>query len=419
METRGLSFFWFQAMRLAIPCALTALCAAPLFIQTPTQAAPVSKALKRAPKVAASKTKVPKTATRVRTAPRANEAPVPLDFDGQKAALRATRVDTLDELRDGGRDWIGKTVEVRGQVKGLFGGSGGLSVLLELPSGQTQIIGTPAGFSSSPCAHTGNWMRALCHVESVAGRNLVLTLVRATDQPERASLEGAGEDTSSAPVPGNVPGAPPPGDVLIAPEADLPAPPPSSGTASSGNLSSATPPKRNSSAPAPTPRANPFYGFDDLSRSAFRNLALRCNPRLSEDSADAIASFLLEAAQAQGLDPRFLAAVVQVESRFNPYAVSGAGAEGLGQLMPFNLRSLGVQDGFDARQNLQGTARLLRQNLNIYARDPNGTMLAVAAYHAGVGAVNRAGRAIPKTTTQRYVWKVYYAYRALAPELFR
>lgn len=407
-------------MRLVIPWALT-VCAAPLLIQAQTCAAPASKATKKTTPVS----KAPKRTTPKRTGPRAKpgatqEPRASLDFDGQKAALRATRVDTLNELRDGGRGWIGKSVEVRGRVKGLFGGNGGaLSILLQLPDGQTQVIGAPADFSSSPCAHTGNWMRAICHVEATSGRDLVLSLLRATDQPERALVEGTGDDSSPAPTSSDAPGAPPPGDVLIAPEADLPAPPSSSDRPLSGAPSSAAPPRSNPPAAPPVPRANPYFGFDDLSRAAYRNLALRSNPRLSEDSANDIASFLLEAAQAQGLDPRFLAAVVQVESGFNPYAVSSAGAVGLGQLMPFNLRSLSVQDGFDARQNLQGTARLLRQNLNIYARDQNGTMLAVAAYHAGVGAVNRAGRAIPKATTERYVWKVYYAYRALAPELFR
>jgi soluble lytic murein transglycosylase-like protein len=92
---------------------------------------------------------------------------------------------------------------------------------------------------------------------------------------------------------------------------------------------------------------------------------------------------------------------------------------GLGQLMPFNLKPLGVANAWDPMQNLNGSAKLLRQNLDIYGRQANGTLLAVAAYHAGVGAVNRAGKAVPqRASTQKYVWKVYYAYRALAPELF-
>jgi soluble lytic murein transglycosylase-like protein len=110
---------------------------------------------------------------------------------------------------------------------------------------------------------------------------------------------------------------------------------------------------------------------------------------------------------------------VKVESSFDPYCLSSSGAMGLGQLMPFNLRPLGVANAWDPMQNLHGSAKMLRQNLNTFAGQRDGTLLAVAAYHAGVGAVNRAGKQVPqRASTQKYVWKVYYAYRALAPELF-
>jgi len=360
----------------------------------------------------------------------------PQTFDEQRASVGATRIDTLDELRDSKGALSGKVVEVRGQIKGLFGGGGEQTLLLQLPDGQSQAISasSQSGFAASPCAHVGSWMRALCRVEGSAGNEVSLDLLRVTDQPEHALFSGANDDTSPMVTPKSVPGAPYPAEVLVAPDADLSVTPstsltPSGTVAPSGTVEN-VPDSQSQSAPsqsAPSPpkmsprppRENPLFGFDDLSRAAFKSLAQRFNPRLSDESADAISASLLEAAQSQSLDPRFLAAVVQVESRFDPYAVSSAGALGLGQLMPFNCRTLGVRDGFDVRQNLYGSARLLRQNLNIYSRDRNGTMLAVAAYHAGVGAVNRAGRAIPKATTERYVWKVYYAYRAMAPELFR
>jgi len=398
-------------MRFAIFFVVVAACAVPV------RAAPRSPKAKVAPKA-----KAPSKA--------------PFGFDEQRMALGATRIDTLDELRDSKGALSGKVVEVRGQIKGLFGGDGGQTLLLQLPDGQSQAITAPtqSGFSNSPCAHVGSWMRALCRVEGSAGNEVSLDLLRVTDQPEHALFSGANDDTSPMVTPRNVPGAPPPAEVLLAPDADLSVTPstsltPSGTVAPSGAVQTVpdsqgqTSPSQSAPSPAktfaPPRRTNALFGFDDLSRAGFKSLAQRFNPRLSDESADAISVSLLEAAQSQSLDPRFLAAVVQVESRFDPYAVSSAGALGLGQLMPFNCRTLGVRDGFDVRQNLYGSARLLRQNLNIYSRDHNGTMLAVAAYHAGVGAVNRAGRAIPKTTTERYVWKVYYAYRAMAPELFR
>lgn len=346
------------------------------------------------------------------------------DFDAQKRAMASPRIGTLDELRSQGHLLIGKTVELHGTIKAVFGRSEGVSFLLQFSDGSTQNVSASASFKSAPAIHLGNWVRALSLVQATVGADAVLQLVNITTKPDPNSPN---EDSTLESVVPNVPGAPTPDQiiqasstndgVIIGPEVELPPPPPYSPPRASVAPRTQRPATRPRKA-APARGGNIFFGFDDSSRAAFKSLAMRNNPRLGEESADNIAFSLLEASQAQNLDPRFLAAIVQVESEFNPNCVSSAGAMGLGQLMPFNLRPLGVANAWDPRQNLHGAAKLLRKNLNVYANDRNGTMLAVAAYHAGVGAVNRAGRAIPKATTQRYVWKVYYAYRALAPELF-
>ncbi|RYX81723.1 lytic transglycosylase domain-containing protein [bacterium] len=354
------------------------------------------------------------------------------DFEEHKKNLEAARIDTTDELKDQGAALVGKTVELRGVVKGIFGGGDTLSIMLQLPDGQTQVIGATPNFKSSPAGRAGNWVRVLCRVQGMVGVEAVVQLVNATSKRDPNLFDGPNDDTSAVlNLPKNVPGAPPPeavilsntitnssiDGVVIGPEIDLPPAPTIARPRTAPSVAPRTPAPRAQTQPAQ--RDNAFFGFDESSRAAFRSLAMRTNPRLDTDAADVIAYAILEASQAQSLDPRFLAAIVQVESEFNPNAVSGAGAMGLGQLMPFNLRPLGVANAWDPRQNLKGAAKLLRQNLKVYERDSNGTMLAVAAYHAGVGAVNRAGRGIPKASTQKYVWKVYYAYRALAPELFR
>jgi len=100
--------------------------------------------------------------------------------------------------------------------------------------------------------------------------------------------------------------------------------------------------------------------------------------------------------------------VVQVESGFQPQAVSSAGAKGLTQLMDGTARTLGVTNSFDPWQNLTGGATFLSALLSRYHGNVS---LALAAYNAGPGAVDAAGGAIPPyEETQRYVRLVTAVY---------
>lgn len=109
------------------------------------------------------------------------------------------------------------------------------------------------------------------------------------------------------------------------------------------------------------------------------------------------------AAEAQyGLPSGLLDALIWTESRYNPFAVSGAGAAGLGQLMPKTARELGVSNRFDPRANLWAAARYLRQMLDKFGV----VHLAVAAYNAGPGAVERAGGIPLNGETPSYVRNV-------------
>lgn len=100
-----------------------------------------------------------------------------------------------------------------------------------------------------------------------------------------------------------------------------------------------------------------------------------------------------------GLPHGLLDAVIWTESRYNPSAVSIAGAAGLGQLMPGTARDLGVRNRFDPQANITGAAKYLRQMLDRFGV----VHLAVAAYNAGPGAVARLGRIPLNGETPKYV----------------
>ncbi|MGL5436396.1 MAG: lytic transglycosylase domain-containing protein [Lachnospiraceae bacterium] len=109
-----------------------------------------------------------------------------------------------------------------------------------------------------------------------------------------------------------------------------------------------------------------------------------------------------EAAAKYGLSSNLVRAVAKAESNFNPKAVSKAGAVGVMQLMPGTAKLLGVTDAYDARQNIMGGAKYLKENLDRFGD----TRLALAAYNAGPNSVKKYGGIPPYQETQSYVKKV-------------
>ena len=102
------------------------------------------------------------------------------------------------------------------------------------------------------------------------------------------------------------------------------------------------------------------------------------------------------AASRAGISPQLVRAVISQESSFNPCAVSPKGALGLMQLMPGTARQFGVSNPFDPSQNIHAGAYFLKQLIDRYGGDLS---LALSAYNAGPGTVDRAGKmpAIPET----------------------
>jgi len=114
-------------------------------------------------------------------------------------------------------------------------------------------------------------------------------------------------------------------------------------------------------------------------------------------------AWIREEAARLGIPPDLLLAQASQESAFNPGAVSGAGAQGIFQLMPATAEELGVEDVFDPRQNIRGGSEYMAQLLGQYGGNEE---LALAAYNAGMGRVAEYGGVPPFPETQQYIERV-------------
>jgi soluble lytic murein transglycosylase-like protein len=121
-----------------------------------------------------------------------------------------------------------------------------------------------------------------------------------------------------------------------------------------------------------------------------------------------ISEIVEKAAHDNHVDPLLVHSIIQVESNYNPYALSPKGAQGLMQLMPPTARDLGVSNSFDPRQNIEAGVRYLKYLQDLYKDD----RLALAAYNAGPGAVEKYKWIPPYPETQDYVNRVGQQYGA-------
>jgi len=129
---------------------------------------------------------------------------------------------------------------------------------------------------------------------------------------------------------------------------------------------------------------------------------------LESDTTDLYDHVISEASKKHGVSFSLLKALIKTESDFDPRAVSRAGAMGLMQIMPENIRRLEIKDPFDPKDNVMGGTRYLKQLINRF----NGKLhLALAAYNAGPGVVEKYQRIPPFQETENFVKQVmeYYS----------
>ena len=116
-----------------------------------------------------------------------------------------------------------------------------------------------------------------------------------------------------------------------------------------------------------------------------------------------VARLVRKLAPRYGLDPNLVLAVIEAESNFNPRALSPKNAQGLMQLIPATAERFGVDDVWDPEQNLRGGMAYLRWLLRYFKNDVE---LALAAYNAGEGAVDRYEGIPPYKETRAYVSRI-------------
>ena len=344
-------------------------------------------------------------------------------YEQLKRSLKINPSVTLDVVRADQASYAGRAIEFAGVVTGMIKAGGVRSAILNV---NDSVVRFPVGAEilNGDLLQAGAGVRLLALVgapdNNASGASSALRL-----QPLAVALapqSGFVSDTAQYSVADTINQLPAASDIPIA-NSSTSAPVP---TIVRPRSNAAVADRRSRRAsivptapPAPTYSAGDPSVFDSQ-MPAYRAMVRRFNPKLTPDLVEKIALSLLQAGTANGMDPRFLASIISVESDFDIYCRSSSGAMGLGQLMPFNLKEAGITNAWDPVQNIWGTARLLRGHLHDYRNRADGTLLAVAAYNAGPGAVRRAGYRVPKgKQVQRYVWKVHNRYKEFAPDMFK
>ncbi len=150
-----------------------------------------------------------------------------------------------------------------------------------------------------------------------------------------------------------------------------------------------------------------FVNAADVPPPPSRRRAGGAHSRYVATPTPEISSLVDKTASEHQVDPKLVHAIIQVESGYNPRAVSRKGAEGLMQLIPATAQRYGVQNSFNPQQNIEGGVTYLKYLLDLFKGN---VPLTVAAYNAGENVVLKKGGIPPFTETVDYVQRVTELY---------
>ena len=318
--------------------------------------------------------------------------------------------------------YVGKVLELRGTVGGVAEGAQSLSIMLNLESGDAPALEVPLAEAAPIRAGSAPHVRVLVRVAEGSSGNVLPLMVLAVasdsevDAQEKASAAQVARQARKA--------------ELARQERErwhqqvLKSAPRETSPSRSGFVRSQQPMQIPATPPDVAeslgPRVRDCY-------PAYFSFIYNHNHKLGANLAGQIAYYLLAFADKYNVDPRLVTAMMIAESDFDPMSTSHSGAMGLGQLMPDEVKSLGLHNGYDIKDNIYGSVVNLRSDLNSFSHlgGPDGSLsieqirLAMATYNAGPGAVKKYKGVPPYKETQGYVKRVVRLYRqfcGLSPE---
>ena len=305
-----------------------------------------------------------------------------------------------EDVQTQAQKFMGKLLEVKGAVSGVFDSTTQGSLILQPGNGPSITVMLPAGkrLTDFPILDVGNSVRLLCRVATMGdgAASGSLEMVVAVKEYEASRIdEGRAKEVAAKKAEEEKKAA------AVARRQQ-----PTTTRLGSRGMS-----------------ASPARYSGRYSRAQLIELyggAVRYfNRRLSVGESQKIASLILDYSNRYDLDARLVMAVIACESNFNANAVSPVGAMGLGQLMPGTAAGLGVGNAWDASANLEGSTRLLKSHINDMSAGGRPTKeaikLALACYNAGAGAVRKYKGIPPYRETQNYVRKIIRLYWSMLP----